>query len=144
MIILKKIARTFISVFVFLPIAVLADTATPPDRGLSNQPGVDITIQSLFGIITGLACWATRFVMVIMVIMIVWYGFRMMASQGNDIKFKDARKSVNYAVIGILVVMLTYTIIATVGNAVDSIGSGDLGGKSAEYTMFVPLDCGGY
>ena len=132
------------SVLIFVPLAVLADTATPQDRGLSGQPGVDITIQSLFGILTGLACWATRFVMVIMVVMIVWYGFQMMASQGNDTKFKDARKSINYAIIGIFVVMMTYTIIATVANTIESVGSGDLGGKSAEYTMFVPISCGGY
>ncbi|KKW02630.1 MAG: hypothetical protein UY36_C0005G0014 [Parcubacteria group bacterium GW2011_GWA1_49_11] len=130
---------------IFLPLVPLLAAATvPDDRGLSKAPGVDITVQSLFGMVAGLACWATRFVMILMVVMIVWYGFRMMAAGDNETSFKNARKSLGYAVVGILVIMGAYTIIATIGNAVEGLGKQDLASKSSKYTMFVPLKCGGY
>lgn len=145
---MKKII-TFVSTGIsgiFLPLVpLLADTASSSnDRGLSNAPGVDITIQSLFGIVAGLACWATRFIMVVMVVMIIWYGFQMMAAQGSDTKFTTAKKSLGYAVIGIIVILGAYTIIATVGNAIEGVGKQDLSSKSAKYTLFVPLSCGSY
>lgn len=121
----------------------LADTTNNFNDAISKSPGVDITIQSLFYIFEGLACWATRFVMIIMVVMIVWYGFQMMAAQGSDTRFKDARKNLNYAVIGIIVIMGAYTIIATVGNAINAAGPGQPE-LAAKYTLFVPLNCAGY
>lgn len=57
-------------------------------------------------------------IMVIMVVMIIWYGFKMMLAQGDPTAFGKARKGLLYAVIGIAVILGTYTIIATVGNAV--------------------------
>ena len=126
----------------FSMVPVFAATSTTADS-LSNAPGVNLTVQSLFGIVEGLACWATRFVMVVMVVMIVWYGFQMMAAQANETKFKDARKSLGYAVIGMIVILGAYTIIATVGNAINSAGPGDPA-LTARYAMFVPLTCTGY
>lgn len=109
------------------------------DRGLSKAPGVDITVQSLFGALTGLACWLTRFVLVIMVIMIIWYGLQMMAAQGSDVKFTSAKKSLWHAVIGIAVILGAYTIIATVGNTVTAIGAQDLSTRSASFINYTPL-----
>lgn len=123
----------------FLALAVSADTG--PD--VSGLPGVDVTVQSLFFIIEGLACWASRFVMIVMVIMIIWYGVQMMAAQGNDTKFTAARKSLNYAIIGILVVMGTYTIIATVGNSIQALDP-DAPAKAKKFTAFIPLNCSRY
>lgn len=118
--------------------------AVTMEESLETAPGVNLTIQSLFGIIAGLACWATRFVTILMVVMIVWYGFQMMAAQGNDTKFATARKSLGYAVVGMIVILGAYTIIATVANTIEGVGQQNLSTKSAKYTMFVPLSCGGY
>ena len=100
----------------------------------STPPGIDLTIQSVFGIITGLACWFTRFALVLMVVMIVFYGIKFMTSQGNQTKFDEAKKSFTWALVGVLVILGTYTIIATVANF--------LGGAS--YSLVIPLDCSGY
>ena len=99
-----------------------------------DYEGIPLTIQSVFGIITGLACWFTRFALVLMVVMIVFYGIKFMTSQGNQTKFDEAKKSFTWALVGILVILGTYTIIATVANG--------LGG--ANYTLGIPLDCEGY
>jgi len=95
--------------------------------------GVNLTIQSVFGIITGLACWFTRFALILMVVYIVFYGIKFMMAQGNETKFGEAKKSFTWGLVGVLVILGTYTIIATVAN-----------GLGADYTLIVPLRCGSY
>jgi hypothetical protein len=103
--------------------AVLALFVADTSNGLSNAPGVDVTVQGLYNAFLALACYATGIVMILMVIMIVWYGYKMMSSGGNDAAFQGARKSLNHAVIGVLVIFAANTIIATVGNAVSQLGN---------------------
>lgn len=127
-------------------VPILVDAASSPsfDDWLARSPGVNLTIGSLFGIIAGLACWSTRFITVVMVVMIIWYGFQMMASQSNETKFTSAKKSLGYAVVGMIVVLGAYTIIATVANTIEGVGQQNLSFREAQYTMFIPLSCGGY
>ena len=122
----------------FSLVPALAATSSV-SAGLANSPGVNLTIQSLFGAVAGLACWSTRFVTIIMVVMIVWYGFQMMLSQANVTKFETARKSLGYAVIGMVVILGAYTIIATVGNSIQAIGAQDLSTRSATWVNYTPL-----
>ncbi len=100
-------------------------------NSLTGLPGIDLTIQSLFGIIEGLACWASRFVIVFIVIMLIWYGIQFMTAQANTEAFNNAKKALNYAIIGIIVVLGANTIIATVAHAIDS---------NSSYSVFA-LDC---
>ena len=107
---------------------VAISLATPGD-----YQGVNLTIQSVFGIITGLACWFTRFALILMVVYIVIYGIKFMMAQGNETKFGEAKKSFTWGLVGVLVILGTYTIIATVANAL-----------GANYSLIVPLNCSGY
>ena len=124
---MSKVIKTIFSVFVW----ILAIPANAEEQGYQ---GIDLTIQSVFGIITGLACYFTRFALVLMVVMIVFYGIKFMTSQGNPTKFGEAKTSFIWALVGVLIILGTYTIIATVANA--------LGGAS--YTLVIPLNCQGY
>lgn len=103
-----------------LPIAVFGQSA-----------GIDLTVQGVVGIITGLACWLTRAVMAVMVIMVIYYGLQFMWAQGNPAKVTKAKESLMWGIVGILVIMGTYTIIATVGNAFNP----------GSYTNFIPIRC---
>lgn len=105
----------------FVNIAVAAD---------DGYQGVDLTIQSVFGIITGLACWFTRFALILIVVYIIIYGIKFMMAQGNQTKFEEAKKSFTWGLVGVLVILGTYTIIATVANAL-----------GADYSLIVPLNC---
>lgn len=78
--------------------------------------GIDLTIQSVFGIITGLACWFTRLALILIVVYIVIYGLKFMMAQGNPTKYEEAKKSFTWGLVGVLVILGTYTIIATVAN----------------------------
>ncbi len=96
----------------------------------AGQPGINLTIQDITGIITGLACWITRVALVFVVVAIVYYGVRFMTSQGDPTKLAEAKKSFLWGLVGIIVILGTYTIIATVANAL-----------GADYTLFLPLSC---
>lgn len=124
---------------ILLSLVPILTTAATVESGLSNAPGVNLTIQSLAGIVEGLACYATQLVTIVMVVMIVWYGFQMMAAQSNESKFAEARKSLGYAVIGMIVILGAYTIIATVGNTIQGIGAQNLSTRSSDFLNFTPL-----
>ncbi|KKR02557.1 MAG: hypothetical protein UT29_C0001G0037 [Candidatus Yanofskybacteria bacterium GW2011_GWA1_39_13] len=96
----------------------------------TGYQGVDLTIQSVFGIITGLACWFTRFALILIVVYIIIYGIKFMTAQGNATKYEEAKKSFTWGLVGVLVILGTYTIIATIAN-----------GLGADYSLIVPLNC---
>jgi len=97
---------------------------------LSNAPGINLTIQDVLGIITGLACWISRVALAFIVIAIVFYGVKFMMAKGDPTKLTEARKSFLWGLVGVIVILGTYTIIATVANAL-----------GADYTLFLPLKC---
>lgn len=107
--------------------ALTTSTTTSDD-----YTGTDITIQSVYGMIIGLACWFTRAALILVVIAVVFYGLKFMMSRGNPEKYTEAKKSFKWGLVGVLVVLGTYTIIATIANAL-----------GADYTLFIPLDCSG-
>ncbi|MEK7603758.1 MAG: hypothetical protein AAB461_01395 [Patescibacteria group bacterium] len=96
---------------------------------LTDAPGINLTIQDVLGIITGLACWISSVALVLVVVAVIFYGVKFMMSQGDPTKLGDAKKSFLWGLVGIIVILGTYTIIATVANA--------LGG---DYS-FIPLSC---
>lgn len=96
-------------------------------------PGVDLTIQSVFGIITGLVCWFTRLALIFIVVMVVYYGIQFMMARADAARFGEAKKSFTYGMVGVLVILGTYTIIATIAN-----------GLGADYSLIIPLDCTAY
>jgi len=98
---------------------------------LTNQPGINLSIQDVLGIITGLACWITRVVLVFIVVAVVYFGVKFLTAQGDPTKLTEARKSFIWGLVGIIVILGTYTIIATVAY---SLGV-------TEYSRFIPLNC---
>ncbi len=98
-----------------------------------DYQGINLTIQGVFGIITGLACWFTRFALILIVVYIIIYGIKFMTARGNETKFGEAKKSFTWGLVGILVILGAYTIIATIANAL-----------GADYSLIVPLNCSGY
>jgi len=92
--------------------------------------GIDLTVDKIANIITGFACWLIGIVLVIMVIFLVIAGIRYFLAKGNPVKVTDATKNLQWTLVGILVILATNVIIATVANA--------LGG---DYS-FLPLNCG--
>jgi hypothetical protein len=88
------------------------------EGGEGDWMGVDITIEDVANIIEGLACWLTRIATAIMVIFLVLAGLRFMNARGNPTAYQAAVKNFKYVLIGILVIMAVYVIIATIAYAV--------------------------
>ncbi len=86
--------------------------------GEGNWMGIDLSIQDVADIINGLACWLTRIATAVMVIFLVLAGMRFMYAQGDTAKLTAAKKNFQQVLIGILVIMAVYVIIATVAHAV--------------------------
>jgi len=119
------IAFSFL-IFVFHSISVFASSH------LTNQPGIDFSIQDIVGIITGLACWFTRVALILIVVFVIFYGIKFMTAQGDPTKLGEAKKSFLWGLVGILVILGTYTIIATVANSL-----------GLDYRL-LPLVCSGF
>ncbi|MEK7154207.1 MAG: pilin [Patescibacteria group bacterium] len=93
-----------------------AAVGPPPDEW--DWMGIDLTIEDVEDIINGLACWLTRIATAIMVIFLVLAGLRFMHARGNPTAYQSAVKNFQHVLIGILVIMAVYVIIATVAHAV--------------------------
>jgi len=104
-------------------VALAVDTGFQPEQ---------FTIQWVFGIITGLACWFSRFALILIVVYIIIYGIKFMMAQGNQTKYEEAKKAFTWGLVGVIVILGTYTIIATVANALGA----DFG--------FTPLNCSSF
>ena len=125
----KKYFR--ISPYVFLAVIIsFYFVGTMAVNAQGELIGVDLTIEGVFNIVNGLACWLTRAATAAMVIFIILAGLRFMNARGNATAYEGAKKNFNHVLIGLLVIIGVYVIIATVANVVD-----------ATNFSFIPLVC---
>lgn len=68
--------------------------------------------------ITGIINWALGFVGVISVALMIYGGVQMMLSRGEESKYIAGKKTLIYAVIGLMVVMISYSIVGFVFRAI--------------------------
>lgn len=108
----------------------LDNNGVPGDVNEADWMGIDLSIDDVFNIIVGLACWLLRVAVAVMVIFLAIAGMRFMAARGSQTAYEDAKKNFNHVLIGIIVIMGVFVIIATVANAV---GRGDF--------SWIPLVC---
>jgi len=84
----------------------------------TGSPGIDLTIQNLLGILNGLVCIVSEAAIVIIVLALIFYGLQFLLSKGDPKKYQDAKTAFKYGLIGIIIVIGTYTIIATIQAAI--------------------------
>ena len=86
--------------------------------GLSGAPGINLDLDGLFNIINGLVCWIADLALILVVLAVVYYGIMFLISRGDPGKVGDARKALTWGIVGILVILGTYTIIMSVEYAI--------------------------
>lgn len=96
-----------------------------------DLPGIDLTIERVSEIIYAFACWLWSVSIFILIIFIILAGVRFMYAGGDPKKIGDARQNFKYVILGAIVVMGTFVIIATLAY---NIGV-DI--------SFIPFDCSG-
>ncbi len=91
-----------------VPVMASAESLTPPD-GVPTDP------MTLFNrIIT----WVMGIVGILAVAMVVWGGVQITLSGGDKDKHGKGIKAITYALIGLVIVLISYSIVAIVGNAI--------------------------
>lgn len=97
--------------------AAMAATPTP----LGNTGG-GFTYDKLIEVANRLVLFILRVAGFAVVGVVVYYGVRMVMAGNDSAAYAAARKGLNWALIGALVIFGVYTIIATIQGAVESLG----------------------
>lgn len=92
----------------------------------STPSGVESTFNEVFkvkpgldspdGIIKLVVNWLLYFVIILSVIMIVFGGLKYVTSSGDSGKVGEAKKTIVYAIVGLVVAILAYAIVNFVFN----------------------------
>lgn len=96
-----------------VPTTVFAQTGIEPTVQPTNLP-----TEADFGtLLTQVINWFLGLVGLIAVLMLIFGGYRYLTAGGNDDAVTKAKNTILYAIIGIVVVILSYAIVATITNA---------------------------
>ena len=99
---MKRVFFTLITVLSTLPSVAFA------------QGEADFTYQKVVRILFGLVGFMFNIATLIAVIAIIWYGIQVMTAGGNAEKYRDAKKSVIWAVIGAAIIFGAGSLIKTI------------------------------
>lgn len=95
----------------------------------AQAQGVDLTVDKVIETITRLVCWFAQAASTLMVIAIIYYGIRITMAGGDETKLTENKKALGWALVGLVVLLGSYVIIATVASAVGA------------DTSIIPLSC---
>ncbi len=82
-----------------------------PISGINNLNDAKVKALKLFS-------WFLGVIGIVAVIMIVYAGARMVISAGNEEQINGAKKTITWAIIGLAVSMLAYSIVAIIENLI--------------------------
>lgn len=103
-----------------------AENMTSVEQGAAaaHVEGMPTTLVGDDGFIRKLTSWVLLAVGTISVIMLIYGGFRYVISGGDSKKVTDAKNTILYAIIGLIISMLAYAIVNFIISAVTGM-SGD-------------------
>ncbi|MBR0480311.1 hypothetical protein IJJ46_00575 [Candidatus Saccharibacteria bacterium] len=106
--------------------SVAGEGATSVEQGAAaaHVEGMPTTLVGDNGFIRKLTSWVLLAVGTISVIMLIYGGFRYVISGGDSKKVTDAKNTILYAIIGLIISMLAYAIVNFIISAVTGM-SGD-------------------
>jgi energy-converting hydrogenase Eha subunit B len=107
---MKKLSLALTGLYLASPVAAMAQI-DPPCDGLSCNP--DANAEK---IITTVITWILGIAALIAVLMLIIGGILYVTAAGNTDRAKQARQTILYAVIGLIVIVLAYFIVAFVTN----------------------------
>jgi cytochrome bd-type quinol oxidase subunit 2 len=100
-----------------------AGTYFPTNGGDINLPGQTNTLSPV-QTITNIINIFLGLLGLLAVIIVMIGGFKWMTAQGSDDKVKDAKKTIQYGVIGLAIILLAYVIVRLVMGAIINVGNG--------------------
>lgn len=126
---MKKFAKIIVSIFI--TIATTLSLASGQVMALTVQEGAEAAraegmpaeLIGADGVFTRFTNIALYVVGAISVIMLIWGGLRYITSGGDSKKVTDAKNTVLYAIIGLIIAVLAYAIINFVLTTIDSVAA---------------------
>jgi len=79
---------------------------------LDNTSG--IPTKSLDQVLGSITNWVLDFGILLCILMIIWGGINYVAAVGDDQRITSAKKTIHYAIWGLLIIAFSYTIIKAV------------------------------
>lgn len=108
----KNLVNLILVFFVLIiPMLVSAEGTSLDPNGLPTDP------KTLFN---NIIIWVMGMVGILAVAMIVWGGIQITTSGGDKDKHGKGIRTLTYALVGLVIVLLSYSIVAIVGNAITS------------------------
>lgn len=111
----------------------LADTPCPSNlsslSGLGLPAYCNVVGSDSSGLLTHIINLLLALLGVVAVLFIIIGGYKMVVSNGDEKAFESGRKTVTYAIIGLVVAVLAFTIITVIGNTIGS-GSSNPGSST--------------
>ncbi len=101
-----------------LPVEKNGGDQTGTSGNVEGPAGIDISIDQVYGIIKGIACWLMRAAVAVIIVFVLFSGYKFLVSKGDAAKVVEARKNLVYVIIGIAVIAGVYVIIGTVATAI--------------------------
>lgn len=89
-------------------------------KGEFNTTGDIAGATSIGGLIVGVIRFLLALLLALAVLMIIIGGFIYLTSAGNEDKAKNGRKTVMYAIYGLIIVILSYTLVNVVERAIST------------------------
>ncbi len=105
----KKIYLFFILILAFSAISLPLVELKAANIQIENPLNAD-SFAELF---VGIADWIAGIVALLAVLMIVVGGFQYMVSGGNEEKTKQARQTIQWSLVGLVVVLLSWSLLNT-------------------------------
>ena len=101
---------SFLSLFLFgLPLAFISGAGWGTGGEIENPLNAD-SFTELF---VGIANWVAGFVAALAVLVVVIGGLQYMISGGNEEKTKAARRTIQWALIGLIIVLMSWSLLQT-------------------------------
>ncbi len=125
-ILLNTLSLFFILALVIASLFFNANSTFASDTYAFSVPepptGVHVTRSTtVLGAINPLITWVSGVIGIVCVAYIVYAGIKITTSGENEENRKKAIKTITYAIMGLVIVLLAYSIVAIVGNGIEKI-----------------------
>ena len=105
----------------------VAATSVEDGAAAAHVEGMPTDLVGDNGFIRKLTSWVLLAVGTISVVMLIYGGFRYVISGGDSKKVTDAKNTILYAIIGLIISLLSYAIVRFVISAVTGLSSNETG-----------------
>ena len=113
---LNRVALASTPVLLLGTHALAACSAAAKLTGCVDMIDVDPKKTSIGAIITNATGWILNIVGAIAILFIIWAGIQYVTSAGNKDRAESAKKTLTYAVIGLIIIILARVIVGIVTN----------------------------